>query len=95
MTPLEQSKLFRAAQQYFKKWKLRQISGYVHGVTVGLSHDEPWQDYVYRFKKKKSYAIGYIFGFIDAYGEDTLTAEWCQDLDRSEHDPEYRWWEHA
>ena len=95
MTPLEQSKLFKAAREHFKKWKSRQISGYVHGVVVGLTRKEPWEDYVHDFRKNKPYAVGYIYGFIDAYGADALNAEWCRDLNLSGHTLEYRWWANA
>lgn len=93
MTPQDQEKLFKAVQKHFgqnDKWS----SGYVHGVVDGLKRSEPRRAYIRKFEKGKSdYAIGYIFGFIDAYGADALLAEWNKKL--SPNKMEYRWWENA
>ena len=95
LSPNEQSKLFTAARERFKKWTSRQVSGYVHGVTRGLAHDRPHQDYIDAGKKREKYALGYIQGFIDAYGTDALAAKWCSELAELNlvlFDCNYRWW---
>jgi len=94
MTPQDQEKLFKAVKERFHCWGAKQVSGYVHGVVDGLKCNEPQQDYVRDFKKKrKTYAHGYIYGFVDAYGSDALTADWSRELpELSMEALEYRWW---
>ena len=92
MTIEEQQKLFAAVRKRWKKWSGHRASGYVHGVINGLSYNKPLQFYVQRFKDDP-YAYGYIYGFIDAYGEDALTAEWSQGLNIAKEAVSYHWWE--
>lgn len=93
LSPRNQEELFKAVQKRFKDWGSEQASGYVHGAADGLELNEPRRIYPRRFVKENCdpYAIGYIYGFIDAYGTDTLTAEWSQGLELL-HKHEYRWW---
>ena len=94
MTSKEQERRFELAREHFKNWNAEQISGYVHGAADGYKRDEPRQIYIERFKEiKDHYALGYIFGFVDAYGEDALTAEWSRELGLGNSVLDYRWWE--
>ena len=93
MIPLEQEKLFKAARDHFGKgWCRERISGYVHGVIDGSEHHNPHRAYIQGFKREEPYALGYIFGFIDAYGADVFATEWCEELRLSMDCMDYKWW---
>ena len=92
MKPEEQEKFFRLVQKHFPDWSSKRVSGYIHGVVDGLKRSEPRRVYVRLFKKTRPYAIGYIYGFIDAYGVDALMASWSQDLPVGSTSMQYRWW---
>ncbi len=97
MKSKDQEKLFAAVREHFKTWSVEQVSGYVHGVVDGLKHDEPQQDYVQKSLARETYAIGYIYGFVDASGADVVDTEWCKRISWI-HDNtviEFRWWERA
>lgn len=95
----EQEILFKLVQNRFKHWSIRQVSGYVHGVNDGLWRSEPKRVYVRGYQKQKPYAIGYIAGFIDAYGGDAYFTEGIKELLQMHLDEpkrlNYRWWENA
>lgn len=94
MIPTLQEKLFLLVRQKFPDWNVRRLSGYVHGVVDGLRRDEPRRVYVRGFTHKKPYALGYIYGFIDAYGGDAFFSEWIGELEGlTERSLDYRWYE--
>ncbi|MBU2051425.1 MAG: hypothetical protein KKH61_20950 [Gammaproteobacteria bacterium] len=96
MKPIEQEKLFKKVRAKFPKWSNRRASGYVHGVNDGMQREEPRRVYVRGFGKRKEYAIGYIYGFIDAYGIDVFYDSWINDLAQSiGYKLDYRWWTRA
>ena len=93
ITPIEQGKLFKAIQLRCPSWSQAKWSGYIHGAVDGSRRSEPRQTYVRGFRKEKPYAVGYIYGFIDAFGEDAFHAAWAVDLCLSQKHLDYRWWE--
>lgn len=95
MTPQEQEKLFEKVRRRYKNWDFRQASGYVHGVVDGLRLNEPQPYYIRGFDELEPYAICYIYGFIDAYGEDAFDAAWNQEFRISKTVLCYRWWENV
>ena len=96
MNPQEQEKLFEKVRKHFPAWNFAHAGGYVHGVTDGLRCSDPQQNYIDRFKGNDCYAVGYICGFVDAYGEDVLTTDWYQnELMLPDILPDYRWWENV
>jgi len=92
MKPAEQERLFKKVRTKFPKWSVKRASGYVHGVNDGMHREEPRRVYVRGFKKHNEYAIGYIYGFIDAYGSDVLMQEWADGIEVKFN---YRWWSRA
>jgi len=98
MTPQEeQEKLFRMVRKRFHDWHIKQVSGYVHGVVDAVRRKEPRRVYVRKIQKNSSYARGYIYGFIDAYGVDIVTTDWYQLILHllPNRAPFYRWWQSA
>ena len=96
MKPAEQEKLFEQVRVKFPKWSIKRASGYVHGVNDGMHREEPRRVYVRGFGKHKEYAIGYIYGFVDAYGLDAFFLRWMAELGQPlKHVLDYRWWSRA
>lgn len=93
MSPTEQGKLFKLIRLRCPSWSQKQHSGYVHGAVDGSRRSEPQRVYQRGFEKEKPYAIGYIYGFIDAYGQDAFSAAWAINLYLSQKHLDYRWWE--
>lgn len=93
MTPKDQEKLFKAVRERCPDWDNKQASGYVHGVVDGLRRKEPRRVYVRGFVKNKRYALGYIAGFVDAFGADAYLTDWGRELGLSPQNFSYRWWE--
>ncbi len=93
MNAKEQQVFFGLVRKRYDKWNLEQVSGYVHGV-VDSNRGEPQSEYLQRLRSTSPdhYAIGYLFGFVDGYGEDALTAKWNQDLRISVKTIEWNWW---
>jgi len=73
MTESAQEKLFAQVQKRWPWWSRHKISGYVHGIMDEARYVRPRRHYVTMFSPKHSYSVGYIFGFIDARGEDAFT----------------------
>lgn len=93
MSPKDQEKLFEEVQKRHKLWTPWEASGYVHGVVQGLTCKEPPHVYIQRFLGNEPYACGFIYGFIDAYGNDVFTSKWIRELELSKAILHYRWWE--
>ncbi len=93
MTPIEQGKLFKLTRKRCPGWSQKKHSGYVHGAVDGSRRSEPRRQYIHGFRKEKDYDVGYIYGFIDAYGEDAFHAEWAMELCLSQKSLAYRWWD--
>ena len=96
MIAVQQERLYQMATSRFPDWEPRQVGGYVHGVREGYLRTKPRQVYVRGSRKKRPepYAVGYIYGFVDAFGADALLPLVQQGLSgimnyRSYH----RWWE--
>ncbi len=92
-TPIEQGKLFKVTRKRCPNWSQKKHSGYVHGAVDGSRRSEPRQVYIRGFRKERDYDVGYIYGFIDAYGEDAFHAEWAVELCLSQKSLAYRWWD--
>lgn len=97
MTPKDQDRLFKLTREHFPDWSTKQVSGYVHGVADSHRRKEPRRVYIRGVNKVRSaklYALGYIYGFIDAYGGDAYFTPWWKDIEI----PlvlDYQWWRHA
>lgn len=93
MTPANQERLFKKVQKRFPRWSKRKCSGYVHGVVDEAHCKRPCARQVKAFSPKRSYAIGYVYGFIDARGEDAFKDPQLATMKRrSSHTLDYRWW---
>lgn len=91
MNQQEQEALFEKVRKRFPKWSKRKCSGYVHG-TVDESHRvRPCNRQVEAFSPKRTYAIGYVLGFIDARGEDAYKDPRLARF-QSSHSLDYKWW---
>ena len=94
MSPKQQEQLFRKVQARFPRWSKRKCSGYVHGIVDESHCVRPCDRQVKAFSPKRSYAVGYVHGFIDARGEDA-----CKDPRlirfKSSHTLAYRWWKNV
>ncbi len=97
MTPKDQEKLFKLAREHFPNWSFKIISGYVHGVADSSRRKEPRRVYVRGVSKVgpiKLYALGYICGFVDAYGGEAFFTPWWKDI-QIPMVLDHRWWEHV
>ena len=92
MTPTEQEKLFKQVRNRFDLWNIERASGYVHGVVDGLGEDNPRDDSLQGYDEDRPYDVGYVYGFLDARGSDTI-GKWILQL--ADISVDYRWWEHA
>lgn len=93
MSPSDQEKLFKKVQARFPRWSKRKCSGYVHGVVDETYLKRPSARQVKAFSPKRSYALGYVYGFIDARGEDAYKDPRLATMKRrSSHVLSYRWW---
>lgn len=92
MTPKEQEALFRRVRKRYPDWSLRQASGYVHGVMDGFKRSAPRRAYIRKCQKDRPYALGYIKGFVDAFGPDALFAIWAREVYWPKIDTEFLWW---
>jgi len=81
MTPELQEKLFKLVRKKFPRWSKLKASGYVHGVVNGIAAHFPKYPV-----PNGTYSEGYMYGYIDAYGEDALPRGYRRKL-------EYRWWD--
>ena len=94
MTPREQEKLFRKVLGRFPKWSKRKCSGYVHGIVDEAIRRRPCARQVKAFRPKRTYAQGYILGFIDARGKDAFKDPRLVSMPRrTNHVFNYKWWE--
>ncbi len=94
MTPKQQEKLFRKVQARFTHWSNTQCSGYVHGVADEARFKRPHHPQVRAFGPRRSYATGYVYGFIDARGPDAFKDPWLKGMkDRMSYAMEHKWWE--
>ncbi len=93
MTTQEQENLYALLKKRYPAWDLRRVSGYVHGAVSGYTRRKPPQVYLYRFKEDDPYSVGYIYGFIDAYGHDAVAMEnWAADLGITVDVVDWEWW---
>lgn len=89
----EQEKLFRKILGHFPKWSKRKCSGYVHGVVDEACRVRPCNRQVKAFGPKRTYAQGYVLGFIDARGEDAFKDPQLKSMKRrTRHSFDYVWW---
>lgn len=94
MLPNIQEKLFRKVLARFPRWSKRKCSGYVHGVADEIHRKRPCNRQVKAFSPKRSYALGYVYGWIDARGEDAYNDPRLSAMKRrSSHMLDYKWWE--
>lgn len=91
MNPDDQEKLFEKVQKRFPRWSKRKCSGYVHGIVDESHRVRPCNRQVEAFSLKRTYAIGYVLGFIDARGEDAYKDPRLMRF-QSGHSLGYRWW---
>jgi len=91
MTPAEQEALFVKVQKRWPHWSEHKVSGYVHGVMDEARYVRPHRYYVTMYTPKHSYSVGYIFGFIDARGEDAFTDPQLKRF-KSQRALAYEWW---
>ncbi len=97
MTPEDQEKLFKLTREHFPDWSAKQVSGYVHGVADSSRRKEPRRVYIRGVNKvnsSKVYALGYLCGFVDAYGGEAFFTHWWKDI-QIPMVFEHRWWEHV
>lgn len=94
MTEQEQQKLFTRVTKKFPHWSPRKCSGYVHGVVDEGKHTRPEHHQVKLFGPKHSYAVGYVYGFIDARGEDVFADPWLTSMKEriTAHSLDHKWW---
>lgn len=94
MNQTEQEKLYERVLKRWFTWSDRQASGYVHGVVDNLKGlEEPRPIYLQAYWDEfNEYAHGYIIGFVDAGGPETLLTDWATEF-QSEITPDHRWWE--
>lgn len=76
MTHDESERLFIRVKKRFNTNDIF-ASGYVHGVSDGMDANRPKPKYGHDFFASSDqaptvYAKGYIFGYVDAYGEDVF-----------------------
>jgi len=102
MTPTEDEQLFTRVRRKFRRWSVKKASGYVHGVRQGEAALTPFRiDAAYanavmdQGTDADDYAIGYVYGFIDAYGSDVTATMWFKRVSRAlrvQPKIEYHWW---
>ncbi len=101
MNAREAEELFKRTRRKFRCWAAAKCSGYVHGVRDGLAGgDRPETIYVNDIVREEEeapdYAVGYVYGFIDAYGSDAHVRRWYHRVAKSlggvHPKLEYRWW---
>lgn len=96
MTPQEQEAFFQKVRHHFPYWSKRKCSGYVHGVVDEARRVRPCARQVKAFSPQRSYAVGYVRGFIDARGPDAFKDPRLTSMKRrSSYGFDYKWWEHA
>jgi len=93
LTPKVQEKLFELSKRRFSNWSTRQVSGYVHGIVDGLTRKQPRRVYVRNYHEADRYAIGYIDGFVAAYGPDVFVDSWTKYMVINPDNIEHRWWD--
>ena len=94
MLPDQQEALFQQVRKRYPGWSLKQASGYVHGVVDGFKRPAPRRVYIRKCQRDKPYALGYIKGFVDAFGPDALFAPWAGGVYWPKIDTAFLWWEH-
>lgn len=103
MNAREAEELFKRTRRKFRRWAAAKCSGYVHGVRDGLAAAKPHpteigyiNDIIREGEEAPNYAIGYLYGFVDAYGSDIAVRRWyrrvTKALDCDHLKSEYRWW---
>ena len=98
MTPKNQEKLFKQVQKRFPRWSKRKCSGYVHGAADEAHRKRPCVRQVKAFSPKRSYAVGYVYGWIDARGEDAYNDPRLTAMKYSSHLShvlDFRWWKNV
>ena len=94
MESQKQEQLFDAIRKRFPRWSKRKCSGYLHGILDEAKFKRPCHIQLKAFSPKRSYAVGYVYGFIDARGEDAFRDPWLRDMKHRlvTHAPDVRWW---
>jgi len=94
MNSQEQEALFENVRKHFPKWSKRKCSGYVHGIVDEAIRRRPCARQVKAFGPKRTYAQGYVLGFIDARGKDAFKDPRLTSMPRrTRHLFDYKWWE--
>ena len=68
--------LFKKVFHRFHSRGTSWISGYVHGVQDEAQQARPTLLYLEKFGANDDYSNGYVYGFVDARGEDVAVADW-------------------
>jgi hypothetical protein len=93
LSPQEQEQLFERVRKRFPKWSKRKCSGYVHGVVDEAKFKRPHCTQTKAFSPRRSYAVGYVYGFVDARGTDAYDDPWLKNMKhRMSHTLEFQWW---
>ena len=91
MTLDQQETLFALVQHRFYGWSKAKCSGYVHGVADEGFRTQPQVEILRgAHQQGRGYAVGYIYGFLDARGSDAVKEPWTKCWDKA---LEFRWWE--
>ena len=94
MKPKDQEILFQRVKDRYPEWTDRQCSGYVAGVVDEARYTRPEHRQTLAFTKlERTYAKGYVLGFVDARGSDAFTDPWLKKIAACiRHSLAFQWW---
>lgn len=93
----DQENLFKRICKRFKKRSVKWCSGYLHGILNEGKHKKPDPVYLGITRTltdvgQRDYNNGYLWGFLDARGEDAFEWEWARKLALSGKVRDFVWW---